>query len=330
LQRALAIAQLCSPRRKAATGGGTQMTTCGIYGFEFTRPFQAAGLEFLPLYRHPGEARKFARDNDIHHLTGTVSGARLLDDQCTHRLEAVLSFIEHLDVRLSEPSDDDASVATAPLSQFAPVLRLGRRYSGGGADIDPDTTPPHQDARKDFIERAMDRLADDAFCEASKFRLLFFKAAETFRQRSPFLEVSYFLLMSGLEAFARAKRNDFTPGNAAQHIACVLKDYGFNVIENGGNSLPRAISTYLHIRNSIFHNGELAPTVRLDSLHVTLPSEDYLYHLQMLVCLTVMKVLDFEDLHRNWDGWFDHMPHGNLGQQGWDEFFEVLQGNSPP
>jgi hypothetical protein len=305
------------------------MTTCGIYGFEFTRPFQAAGLEFRPLYKNRDEAHRLALDNCAHHLTGTVSGADLLEDQATFRIEAVLSFIEHLDVRLSEPSDV-ATATTEPLSLFEPVLHIGRRDHSGGAILNPDTFPPHRYARRDFIDQALGRLADEAFCKDSKFGLLFFKAAESFRQRRPTLEVKYFLLFSGLEAFARKAQNDFG-SNAAKPIAQTLKAHGFDVYQDNEKSRPRAIATYRDIRNAIFHNGELARIVPLGRKRKTaLQSEDYLYHLQMLVCLTVMKVIGFEDLQRNWDCWFDLKPHGNLGQGDWSDFLVANAEVSKP
>ena len=304
------------------------MTTCGIFGFEFTRPFEADGLTFQPLYTHPAEAKKHAHDEHAHHLTGTVSGANLQLGQVTYRLAAVLSFIERLDVRLSEPIDDPTA-ATEPRAHFEEVMRNGRRPTGGGAVINPDTFPPHRDARQTFIKLAMGHLADDEFCERTKFRLLLIKAAETCRQRSPFLEVSYFLLMSGLEAFSREVQND-RDSPAAAPIARMLAGYGFKISENNPKNLPRAISTYLHIRNAIFHNGELSKTVRLGSdTSFTVNGEDYLIHLQALVCLTVMKVIGFEDLERNWDGWFDYQrPHGNLGQADPAEFLAALREDS--
>lgn len=53
------------------------------------------------------------------------------------------------------------------------------------------------------------KLSDEDFAQP-QFRALFFKKVETFRQRRPFLEVSYFLLYSGLESYARAVLNDRT------------------------------------------------------------------------------------------------------------------------
>jgi len=87
--------------------------------------------------------------------------------------------------------------------------------------------------------------------------------------------------------------------------------------------LPRSMSTYLHIRNAIFHNGELAKSVRLNDADVTLESGEYLFHLQMLVCLTIMKALGFEDRHRNWASWIDRRLYGNYGHFDPMKFFKA-------
>ena len=201
------------------------MKTCGIYGFAFTQPFEAFGLKFEPIYTAPGHAERHARDLQLHHLTGTVSGDVLSDPECTYRLEAVLSFIEHLDVRLTDPSDD-ATVRADPHAAFVSPRNFGQRHNGGGAVVNPDWFGPHRIARRDFIHQAMWHASDEALGEHTRFRLLLIKAAETFRQRRPFLEGSYFLLWSGLEAYCRQDQQDFK-SNAAGPISRSLPSFEF-------------------------------------------------------------------------------------------------------
>jgi hypothetical protein len=72
-------------------------TVCAIYGYEFTREFKLAGMRFLPRYPFVDDVRKRALDLSKYHLTGIV----VLDTYDSHQifcLEAVLSFVEHLDV----------------------------------------------------------------------------------------------------------------------------------------------------------------------------------------------------------------------------------------
>lgn len=273
-----------------------------IYGFEFTRLFQAGGLTFTPIAQDHSTAKRMARALDAYNLTGTVSGESL-DRELLYRLEAVLSFIEHLDVRVSE-AVNDPNATTRPLDFFESNAIGGARNNGGGAVVGSDAFSPWKTSRQQFIELTLTRLADDAFCRRTKFNSLFFKAVETFRQRKPFLEISYFLLISGLEAFARASLGDYT-SKAVVPLTELLSGYGFRVYENRPDELPRAMSTYLHLRNALFHQGEFSKTVQLNADQITLDCSSYLYHLSMLTSLTCMKAIGFDDGHTNWDCWID-------------------------
>lgn len=221
------------------------------------------------------------------------------------RLEAVLSFVEHLDVRVSEIVDDGEAISR-PHDFFEAAAIGGVRHNGGGAVIGSDAFNPWRDSRQQFIDLALTRLADPAFCQETKFNSMFFKAVEVFRQRKPFLEISYFLLVSGLEAFARVSLKNYKPG-AATPIVKLLTGYGFKVYVERPAEPERAISTYLHIRNALFHQGEFTATVQGNSSQVTYDASAYLFHLSMLVTLTCMKAVGFDDGQVNWDCWIDRM-----------------------
>ncbi len=277
--------------------------TAAIYGFEFTREFVAAGLRFTPIAGDHRTAKALARDLSSHNLTGTVSG-EVIDRGLVYELEGILSFIEHLDVMvlaLPEDSDDDRN----PVDQFQRTITTHRRHNGGGAIIGSDAFNPWKDSRRKFVELALPHLRDKKFCEATKFRQLLFKCVETFRQRQPFLEITYFLLISGLEAFCRACQGDYTSRNAAIPITTQLKSYGFNVFQDNPNEISRSISTYLHIRNALFHQGEFSTTVNINNGQVELNCSKHLFNLSMLCSLTVMKAIGFDDGRTNWDCWID-------------------------
>lgn len=259
------------------------------------------GLHIEPVTSDFAEAERRARDLDVYYLTAKISGDSMSAD-LRFKLEGVLSFIEHLDVLVSLPFDQ-SSIPVAAESQLPKVLVMQRRNNGGGAVIGPDTFFPH--SRSSFIELAVGYLSDSAFCAATKFNSLFFKCVETFRQRKPFLEVSYFLLYSGLESFARAVRNDPCNPNSSEPIFRLLKSYGFAVYLEKPSELPRAISTYTHLRNALFHNGEFQARVQMNSSQVELATPDYLFSLSTLVSLTIMKAIQFDDGHINWDAWID-------------------------
>ncbi|HEY5849895.1 MAG TPA: hypothetical protein VIT62_03895 [Lysobacter sp.] len=281
--------------------------TSAIYGFEFTRSFSAAGLHFRPLAPEHSIARKLARNLAEHHATGTVSGDRL-PRETLFDLEGVLSFIEHLDVILSEP-EDAGDAATNPHAYFELALTTRWRNNGGGAIIGPDAFSPWRESRQQFIELALGKLVDESFCERTRFRSLFFRLVETFRQRQPYLEISYFLLISGLETFARAVQNDYKTKNAAVPITRTLQEYGFAVYQDRPDELARSISTYLHIRNALFHQGDFSTTVQMNNERITLNCSEYLFNLSMLVSLTIMRATGFDDGHTNWDCWIDRQLH---------------------
>lgn len=273
----------------------------GLYGIQITRPIKVRGLTFEPITNDHRKAEKLARDLDVYHLTAMVSGESL-DPELCFKLEAVLSFIEHLDVLISTP------IQRPPMSEsatavFPKSLATQRRNNGGGAVVGVDTF--FHESRAKFIELALERLSDDTFCNSTKFNTLFYKCVETFRQRRPFLEISYFLLYSGLESFARAVKKNRTSKNSSEPIYQLLESYGFKVYLEKPSELSRAISTYTHLRNALFHNSEFQTTVPMNGSHVQLNTTEYFYNLSMLVSLTIMKAIQFDDDHINWDAWID-------------------------
>lgn len=99
-------------------------------------------------------------------------------------------------------------------------------------------------------------------------QLAFFKAVEVYRQGRPFLEICYFLLVSGLEAFARHSLKDFTSKNAATPVVKLLEGYGFRVFVEQPAEPACAISTFFHIRNALLFDltgaAQLAEAVRFE------------------------------------------------------------------
>ncbi|CAE6894295.1 conserved protein of unknown function [Ectopseudomonas oleovorans] len=281
--------------------------TSALYGFEFTRCFSAAGLLFQPIESNHTTAKQLARTLNAHKLTGTVSGPRLTKETL-FQLEGVLSFIEHLDVLVSDPENAEDAVDN-PRTYFESEYTVRPRNSGGGAVLGSDAFNPWRGSRQLFIELALNHLADEQFCQSTRFKSLLFKCVETFRQRQPFLEISYFLLFSGLEAFARAIQNDYQSRNAAIPIAKTLQSYGFVIHQDNPKDLARSVSTYLHIRNALFHQGDFSKTVQINDDSVILNCSDYLFNLSMLVSLTIMKAIGFDDGHTNWDCWIDRQLH---------------------
>ncbi|WP_334188928.1 hypothetical protein [Noviherbaspirillum sp.] len=275
---------------------------CGIYGYEITRPLVGPGFRIEPRTTDYQQSSLWAREESAYHLTAVLSGPSVTDD-FLFDLEAVLSFIEHLDVIVTSPR----SVETEDVfSAFEPIITTHRRSSGGGAALPSDVF--FHNTRTDFVVACLGKLSDEAYCTATKFRALFFKKVETFRQRRPFLEVSYFFLYSGLETYARAVLNDRNSRNSSEPICALLQRFGFDVSVERPNDLPRAVSTYTHLRNSLFHNSELDKSINLNGTTVDITVIDYFFHLSQLVTLVVFKAVEFDDGHINWNSWIDRQP----------------------
>lgn len=273
-------------------------TVCAIYGYEFTREFTIEGMHFLPLYTWVKEANKKARDLNRYNLTGVV----VLDQYQNHQvfcLEAVLSFIEHLDVIISDPiTVRDADIFTA----FPSIARTAKRGDGGGAVLHQDAF--FHDMRSSFIKLAMDRLVDDQFCEDTGWKTLFFKTTVPFRQQPQYLDVSYFLLFSGLETYVRRTLCEPDSREVSRLISKRLRQLGFDIITYDSRDLKRSADTYARLRNSLFHNSSLETSRR--TKHGTVVNYnllDYYANFLILVSLVVVRASGFEHPNLRWDTW---------------------------
>jgi len=270
----------------------------GIYGFQISQPIEVAGVKISPISTSYEKLKLLARDESRYNLTATAESINSSEEEL-FLLEGVLSFIEQLDVKIVRLIGEKVSAA-----DFPPVLLVQKRLSGCGAVIGEDAFFP--DSRREFIELCLEKLRDESFCKASNLKTLLFKIVETFRLRSPFKEIQFFLLFSGLEAFARAFQSDPYNRNAADPICKTLMAYGFNVTQEISQCPQRAIASYAQLRNSIFHRNELSTTVKNSSgEEISLNASKYYNNLLMLASLTIMKVVGFDDGHINWDAWID-------------------------
>lgn len=275
---------------------------CGVYGYNITKEINLPGLCIVPTDDDYHRVKKLALDPSKFHLTA-IAYLEQPSSDLVFDLEAVLSFIEHLDVLVTSPvqcGDGDS------IQQFPAQLVTHKRHNGGEAMLMADAFLP--ESRELFIGKALDRLGDKEFCDKTQFRVLFFKCVETFRQSKQFLDTSYFFLFSGLESYSRAITNDRTTKNVSVPICAALKKLGFDVDADRPHELERAVSTYAHLRNALFHNSELETEVRINENPVRLRVADYMFHLSQLVALSILKIVDFDDGHINWNSWVDRHP----------------------
>jgi hypothetical protein len=272
---------------------------CAIYGYEFTHEFAYNKMRFLPSYTSLPEANQKARDLKCYHLTGVV----VLDSYDNHEifcLEAVLSFIEHLDVMISDPITVIDSEFFKP---FPSIARTTERHSGFGAVLHQDSF--FHDMRSGFIQLAMSKLVDKNTPDYTGWRTLFFKSTVPFRQRPAYIDVSYFLLFSGLETYVRQTLNVFDSSiSLSLLISKRLKELEFNIFDYRSNDLKRSTDTYVRLRNSLFHNSSLEATRQSSNGEiVTYKLFDYYVNFQILVNLVVLKAAGFDHPRFHWDAW---------------------------
>jgi len=212
---------------------------------------------------------------------------------------------------------------------------MRRKCNGGGRVIGADTFFP--DSRSLFISKALDRLQDQKFCKETQFNVLFLKCVETFRQSVPFVDASYFFLYSGLETYARSvyalsEVNDCSAVNSSNQfcelcgkklqnkrkepssselIYKLLTGYGFDVhqeLKSSGDN-HKAVATYTCLRNALFHNSKFTAIGKDEKgADINLKLNDFLPNISQLVALVILKVVDFDDGHINWDSWIDMQP----------------------
>jgi hypothetical protein len=272
-----------------------------IYGFHIAKPIVLGSIVIQPRTTDHQTAETWTRDLSTYHLTAVLF-AEGVNDQFLINLEASLAFIERLDIFIGSGLPFDGN---EPFSKFEASVKTHRRSDGGGQMIGADTFFPL--SREMFLKKILQTLDDETFCESTQFKQLFFKCVEQFRQRRPFVEVSYFLLFSGLETFARSVEND-RGKSAASPISRLLIQYGFDISEDRPSDLIRAVSTYSHLRNALFHNGEFIAEVNVNGILIEYRLFKYFYNITQLTNLVVLKAIAFDDGHTNWDSWVDHQP----------------------
>lgn len=270
---------------------------CGIYGYQITRKIEIDGFKIVPLTENWGKAKLLARDEHSYNLTAVLVGEESPSDNFLFNLEAILAFIEHLDVLITgspvESTGEDIFL------QFNQKI-VHHRKNGGGAVIGEDTF--FENSRNIFIQKAMNKLQDRSFCEETKFNVLFFKCVEAFK--STYLDVQYFLLFSGLETFVREKTNDKDTPVSLLASRFLSENYGFNVESNSDCDLKRTFQSYTHVRNALFHNSELQIEKKNSRAEmIAFKLNDYFPHFRLLIQLVILKIVEFDDGYINWDRW---------------------------
>lgn len=276
----------------------------GVYGYEINRKVELDDILIHSVHQDFKTVKELARDTKNYYLTGIIEYKSESTDISLFDLEGILAFIDRLDVIITN-KNEFASLKSAK-ARTPKKLFLTGRQNGGGKLIQSDTFF-EKNYRAEFINSAVQQLSKED--KSSVLRKSFFKTIETFRARRPFIEISYYLLYSALESLARDDLQDFDTKNSNEPIYLFLEKLGFNLQQDNPKDLKRAVSSYTHIRNVLFHNSNHEVEKDLNGETVNFNIKDYYSHLKLLVPLVILKYMDYDDGMIRWDSWYNRMPY---------------------
>ena len=284
---------------------GSKMTSYGIYGYEISIVYELEGYKLVPYYEDLSNIKKLASDPKNYHLTGflEIDNKEPDVDNLIFNLQSVLSFIDQKNVIIMNRLHEHETYTCLDDGYQKILTTENRRNGGSGKLISSDFIS--RTSRKEFIVKALKRL--DVTCDEA-FRNAFFRSVETIRGSGRFVDVDYYLLFSALETLCRFHASDYQTKNVSIPIAKVLIEFGFDISQNNTMDLHKAVSTYAHLRNALFHNSKLECELNLNGQIKMLRLIDYYSQFKRLVPLAIMKSLGFDDGRINWNCWLDRMP----------------------
>jgi hypothetical protein len=281
----------------------------GVYGFEITRPIVLPGLELTPIYENDHEAQRAARQKGQFNLTclGRLDSASLAFsggniEHVLFDLEAALTVCEQQYVVVTRGYPDELDVIR---EQLPNELAMAHPRHTPGELIQSDAFS--RDSRREYLDRCLSAL-DEAEGQRVQLRKGLHKYAEIWRLREPFIDLTYYLTFSTLEGMSRAwlARSN---GSAEEAMALFLRDRcEFDVGQNRPGQRERAMSTYAHLRNALFHNGMLETRVVENGTTVTFRITEYAHKLERLLGLALLRMIKFDDGRTNWNQWLDRQP----------------------
>ena len=276
-----------------------------IYGFELTRPIDLPGVRLHPRVSQFQEAHSLATDRNRFNLTA-VAELDEGDPEFLYDLSGAMTFCQQQWVPTTQAFEKPPGAS--PEAVFAEVpdpLPLPHRRPTQGAVIISDCFAPA--ARQGFLSLCLNRLQDADFDNGTSFRAAFFRSVEAWKLLRPLIDVTYYLYFSALEILARRFTNNFAPA-VAPPIAQLLQHHGFDLVQDDSSNRYRAVQTYAHLRNALFHNGEFEKTINENGQDVTLRLTEYDDYLCRLLPDVLLKVLGYDDQHINWNRWRDRQP----------------------
>lgn len=259
-----------------------------IYGFYFDREFSFNGIKFTPIgelsYQ---ERKKIANDRNRHNLTGYIETQVSDSESFIFSMQAVLTFVQQQDVILVRITESKVPIFYK--------LDFERRSPGAA----PYAFYP--ELLEEIVQKLYEKLIDssdpcnekddeDVFgkehnCE---FSSLVYKVTEPFHMRKPFIEMTYFLYFSGLEAFCKqylkSYYKELLSNKAPEAIGRVLEklelpfvdvhipasNYNLkNKVTDEHDFILMSVTTYSNLRNSLFHSNKFVVDVEISAQEIS-------------------------------------------------------------
>jgi len=207
------------------------------------------------------------------------------------QLENTLSFIEQRPVIIKNKLREHEVTSTLD-SDYPDYLASETRLPNPANIIAED------DSRDKVIEGVFQKLiinTDDCLSKVIHKNIM------VFSNPINYIDISYYLLFSGLESIARQRLMDMN-SNTNIVIANYLQNFKFNVKADNVKDEARSIQTYCHLRNALFHNGEFqTKPININDKTTIYKLEDYYPLFRRLNYLTILKELGVNSKNINWD-----------------------------
>lgn len=272
-----------------------------IYGMEVYSRIDLGKFQIVPRPFDRTEIKRRARDRKHMYLTAYLQSDHAPDTDFLYDLGGVLTFVQQQYVEICTGVELEANSDRAQESLF------DEEYSH---DITRESTGRliREESLQTAINLCLDRLGDPEFEQRTGFRVAFFRHIETWRLRTSYMDITYYLDFSAIEMLSRNVSRDFENRNVSAVVAPFLGGLGFQMTQENPSDLRTSFKTYATLRNGLFHNGELEAKLLGNGPPQVLKLTDYEDEFRMLVPLVILKVIDFDDGHMNWNSWLDRQP----------------------
>ncbi|EAN1997062.1 hypothetical protein LYZ22_004034 [Salmonella enterica] len=274
------------------------MFTIGIYGFTLTKVTHFSFGTMYPVETSLFKLKKYRQDKDKLYLTAflelDVPDRNEVTDLIFH-LEKILSFIEQRPVLIKYQLHDKENKNNLSDNYPRNIIPNINLSSSGEVLLEDSFS---KNSRRYFIELAINKIV---IAEDRPFATMLHKNVLVFSNPVNYLDVSYYLLFSGLESLVRERENDFK-SNIAPIMYRYLTKHGFNVKQQNNKHHEISLDIYCSLRNALFHNGQFQTTpMKRGSQLISFALKDFYSQFKRLNCLVILKEAGFNDTSINWD-----------------------------